>query len=162
MRLLPTLSALMIVTVSILPACTSKGAIHRRPGPCPSSGVSAGDECITDNDCPSNQACSCAGESARNPIVPAFAVNGATEVNRCVPADCRTDPDCAFGEGFCAPASNRECYSKVDAYRCHTPGIDECSQDSDCSGWFGTSAIPFCQYGALNRWWCTTASCDLN
>lgn len=96
--------------------------------------------CSTDDDCPADQACTCA--DAAGPA-------------RCVPAECRLDGDCA--EGWCLP-ERAACVTSDDAedlfvvgLRCATPD-DVCRDDGACGG-----PRAFCLY-AEGRFTCTQPS----
>ncbi len=98
-----------------------KGELHRCQSPtCSVSGVGQ-DECLTDSDCPSGTACSCAGD---------FAANVGFR-NRCIQANCRTDADCGSG-GVCSPLIHPGPCGYVNGFFCRTPQ-DTCATDADCS-----------------------------
>ena len=87
------------------------------------------DECLTDTDCPTGEACGCADEQSGN----------GENFNRCFPANCRTDADC--GSGYtCSPSRSGSC-GYLQGYQCHTAG-DTCTTDADCCN----PATPQCQY----------------
>jgi hypothetical protein len=77
------------------------------------------DQCLTDTDCPSGQACGCANQFGGNAI----------HYNRCVPAQCRQNSDCGTG-GICSPSSGAYC-SSLSGYYCHSPA-DTCTTNADC------------------------------
>jgi len=90
------------------------------------------DACMSDAECPSGRACACA-----------------TDGNRCVPANCRSDADCG-GRG-CSPSEARTCNSHegIVGYYCHTPK-DSCTDSNDCGG-----ATSDCEYSPEEgRWTC--------
>ena len=77
------------------------------------------DQCFTDSDCPTGQACGCATELRGN----------ARHTNRCLPSGCRVDSDCANGEK-CSASYDPYCGS-LSGYYCHSPA-DTCTTDATC------------------------------
>lgn len=71
-------------------------------------------ECVTDGDCAQGETCFCG-----------------SNVNRCIPSNCRQDSDC--GEGLFCKATIRHCSYEVYTAICET-AQDPCSKNSDCSG----------------------------
>jgi hypothetical protein len=96
------------------------------------------DECLLDSDCPSGQACGCAGQFFGN----------AFHTNRCVPSNCRVDGDCA-ANGACSVITTGYCGS-FNGFYCHTP-YDQCHTDMDCTN----PVVPICNYiPMLGHWAC--------
>jgi hypothetical protein len=77
------------------------------------------DQCVTDGDCASTEACGCANQFGGNII----------HTNACVPTACHVDADCGAG-GYCSPATNDRCGS-LSGYHCHK-AADTCHVDADC------------------------------
>jgi hypothetical protein len=114
-------------------ACTSLADCQDGGGPAFGSfqgclgGFCAFDQCLTDTDCPSGQACGCADQFGGN----------AVHYNRCIPAQCRQNSDCGAG-GICSPSSGAYC-SSLTGYYCHS-AADTCTTNADCcSGDFSAS-----------------------
>lgn len=84
------------------------------------------DECFNDDDCGSDQACSCGKDLHEN-----FSASR-SDANSCVVAECRTNDDC--GDEFCKPDHGDiiAVGDRVRAFYCTTEN-DECRNDSDCS-----------------------------
>jgi hypothetical protein len=80
------------------------------------------DECLTDSDCPSGNACRCSDQLRGNVV---------SDNNTCMPAECRVDADCGPG-GACSPDTSGRCGSLV-GYQCHS-AADSCHSDADCCG----------------------------
>jgi hypothetical protein len=98
------------------------------------------DQCLSDSDCPSGQACGCATQFAGN----------AFHTNRCVPSNCRVDSDCGEN-GFCSDTSSGYCGS-FSGFYCHTPA-DQCHTDADCS----SVSTPTCSYQPMLGYWACQA-----
>jgi hypothetical protein len=140
----------LVTLAFLLVACTdhkhSTPVNHRvDPVTCPASaGDSFGaDECLSDADCAAGsgqtEVCSCAGNT--------FEYAHATR-NLCVPADCRTDAECA--PYLCSPSNgDGGPFYGVQGYYCHTPN-DTCSNDSDCVN-NGTQG--YCMFSVLSDHW---------
>jgi hypothetical protein len=115
------------VSCTTLADCTDGGATSTymacRAGKC------SIDQCLTDSECPSGQACGCASEFGGNAI----------HTNACVPAQCRIDSDCGRSVGICSPAKGY-CGGLL-GYYCHAAG-DACITDADCCD----NSAPSCQY----------------
>jgi hypothetical protein len=105
------------------------------------------DECAVDADCTSTGPCACEA---------AFW----SDANACLPGNCRTDADCAGGEGYCSPTFG-DCgdYSGVIAYYCHAPD-DTCIDDADCAG-NAMQGPGYCMYRPeLGHWACGYGQCQ--
>ncbi len=107
-------------------------------------GKCVADQCLTDEDCPSGQACGCSNQFAGNAI----------HTNACVPAQCRVDADCGKG-GSCSPSSDGYCGGLTGFY-CHSAN-DTCTTSADCCA-NGPSDLPsVCRYSsALGHFACQT------
>jgi hypothetical protein len=107
------------------------------------AGVCSVDQCVTDANCPSGQACGCANMFGGNAI----------HANACVEAACRVDADCAaLGSGVCSPSRGARC-GGLTGYQCHSPA-DDCQSDADCCG-----DKPACRYQTpLGHWACEAIS----
>jgi Cys-rich repeat protein len=100
------------------------------------------DQCLTDSDCPTGEACGCSA---------AFHGNG-YYLNECVPAQCRTNADC--GAGFACSPSNAGYCSSLAGFYCHS-AADTCVADADCCP--RTFPAPQCVYQpALGHFACQT------
>ena len=102
--------------------------------------------CLSSADCPEGTLCQCGS------IDPAQRCGGWTGLpcgHRCVPADCRSDADCAPG-GRCA-ASYDVCGWQVERYACRYPDRDGCWTDDEC----GLGAQ--CRYSPAAASWCCAA-----
>lgn len=140
------------------PACTSTAECNATTPASPGiaaaicfDGVCGPDQCLSDSDCPSEQVCSCAGQTR--------GYAGASPGNVCVPGNCRTDADCGPG-GYCSPSTSSECgaFYGVQGYYCHKPG-DACTNDSDCPD-NGGPTRPYCAYDtASGKWACESGVC---
>jgi hypothetical protein len=98
------------------------------------------DQCLTDTDCPTGQACGCASQFGGNAI----------HYNRCVPAQCRQNSDCGTG-GICSPSNGAYC-SSLTGYYCHSPA-DTCTTNADCCN--GNLSSSECLYSeALGHFAC--------
>jgi hypothetical protein len=105
------------------------------------------DQCVTDADCPSDQACGCASQFGGNAI----------HTNSCIPTACHVDADCGAG-GFCSPATNNRCGS-LSGYHCHG-AADTCHDASDCAASHdgGITTPTSCAYvPEVNHWQCAAA-----
>ena len=113
--------------------CTSDAFYHYcRAGKCEP------DQCFTDSDCPSGQACACSNE---------FVGNG-VRANSCVMAQCHVDADCGAGE-VCSPTEQDLCSSGSPFFACHS-SADKCRVDADCC-----ASAPSCRYqGTVGHWEC--------
>ena len=103
------------------------------------------DDCLSDSDCPNNQACSCS---------PATRGYAGSTANRCIPGNCKTDADCAPGS-YCSPSDDEGGpFYGTHGYYCHSCA-DACTDDTDCSNTcFGT---PWCAYDTtVGHWACGT------
>jgi hypothetical protein len=101
------------------------------------------DQCFTDSDCPTGQACGCANQFGGN----------ALHANRCVPTACHTDADCT--SGLCSPANTGYCGS-FQGYHCRG-AADTCRADTDCaSPSTGGVTLPrSCQFAPeVGHWQC--------
>ena len=74
------------------------------------------DQCSSHDQCALGQACHCDG-------------NARSDASACLPANCRTDADCA--SGYCSPSRSLCPEFGVVGYYCRTCE-DECVEDSDC------------------------------
>ena len=100
------------------------------------------DQCLTDSDCPTGQACGCASQFGGN----------AVHTNRCVASNCRVDKDCGQN-GVCSAIDTGYCGS-FDGFYCHMPD-DQCHTDVDCTNMIA----PRCTYiPMLGHWACEAAS----
>jgi hypothetical protein len=98
------------------------------------------DQCNSDQDCPSTEACLCFQTTwARYPAG-----------NTCVQGNCRVDSDCGAG-GYCSPTVSGCGYG---AYYCHTPA-DTCLNDTDCAG----SSIGCVYSPTTGAWGCASIVC---
>jgi hypothetical protein len=88
------------------------------PGACATPGCSY-DDCESDSDCPSGQACDCR-------------VNGGdTAPNVCAAGgNCKTDSDCGPG-GYCSPGAFDGFACTDPVFFCHS-SADTCIDDTDC------------------------------
>jgi len=77
------------------------------------------DQCLTDSDCPTGEACGCADSFGGN----------AYHFNECVPTQCRIDSDC--GAGFTCSPSNAGYCSSLTGFYCHS-AADTCATSADC------------------------------
>lgn len=104
------------------------------------------DECLTDTDCPTGQACAC------RPNYGGW--------NSCAPSNCRVDSDCG-PMGFCSPSYSAYCSAAVEGYFCRTVA-DTCETDSDCKdagGSLPSGTSPQCAYQPnLGYWTCRTST----
>ncbi len=102
------------------------------------AGQCAVDQCLTDTECPTGQACRC--NSFQD------------HVSRCI-TGCRADTDC--GAGFVCSPSYGSC-SDVIGFYCHS-AADTCAADADCcSG--TTSSLSHCAYSPeLGHFTCQAA-----
>ncbi len=118
--------------------------------------------CSSDDDCPADEACLCRFE------VPSVSSTYGTRnpYSQCVPAECRTDADCApyrcgLVPGGCGDAAGLKCHSEQD--RCEGP--KQCPPD-DSYGTIDISPMDnrLCTstfYSDQNDWKCTLESlCD--
>jgi hypothetical protein len=104
------------------------------------------DECATDNDCSSGQACDC------GPLYPGSTAQFWRYI--CTTANCHIDSDCGDG-GYCSPSLTAPC-GYVGPFACHTAD-DECVNDTDC-GPLGEGIG--CIYSpSLAHWACGTVQC---
>lgn len=102
------------------------------------------DECITDDDCGTDQLCECEGGFW-------------SDANACLSGNCRVDDDCGSG-GFCSPSFGT-CgnYSGVVGYYCRT-AADECLNDSDCVD--PEQGPGYCMYEpSVSHWVCGYSHC---
>jgi hypothetical protein len=139
------------------PACAAETDIHctlpygdcdEVDGGCPPGEACANDlwgcvcvtPCMNDDDCDPGEICLCAF-TAPGGLVPVSVSNGA---RRCIPADCRTDADCApyrcgIAIGACGGVAGARCHTALDGCE----GSDPCP-DPYCSGpahcYFNTSS----------------------
>lgn len=98
------------------------------------------DQCNSDQECPSTEACLCFQTGwARYPVG-----------NACVQENCQVDSDCGPG-GFCSPTLSGCGYG---GYYCHTP-TDTCLNDSDCAG----SSIGCVYSPTTGAWGCASIVC---
>jgi hypothetical protein len=94
---------------------------------------------MQDTDCPTGQACACAGSPYTN-----------NQDNYCIAGNCRVDTDCGPG-GYCSPSDNTMSCGSLGGYYCHTPN-DLCIDDSDCSS---SGGFQVCAYSTTSsRWEC--------
>jgi hypothetical protein len=100
------------------------------------------DQCFTDGDCASGEACSCANEQIGN----------AVHTNRCVQTQCHVDSDCGNGE-VCSRTATDLCASSNAFLACHSPA-DQCRVDADCC-----SSAPACRFQATVGHWECAAVC---
>jgi hypothetical protein len=108
-------------------------------------GHCAVDQCLSDSDCPSGQACLCGSLQWGNACFHA---------NECVPADCRLDSDCGPGN-YCSP--NPGACGIESGYYCHK-ATDACFDDTDCACTGGSSAT--CAYSStVGAWVCSQITC---
>ncbi len=114
-------------------------AIHRHTAGIPCDDLGLCDplfSCHVDEDCGPNMACVCElswdDDHDPRPI---------DRITSCVPANCRSDADCAFGMRC---ALDSECGYATGLY-CHTPE-DGCEGDADCPA--------RCSYSSDDRWFC--------
>lgn len=118
------------------------------------AGTCGFDQCVTDDDCKSNEVCACAGS-----LYGTMATAGA---NHCVPANCHVDSDCGTC-GFCSPSAPYGCGPGwgTAQYACHRPG-DACYQDGDCGmGTGNLNTSPYCAWNpASGGWSCATGICS--
>jgi Cys-rich repeat protein len=105
------------------------------------AGQCQADQCSTDGDCPSGQACSCASEQIGN----------AEHVNRCVTVQCRVDSDCGAGQ-WCSRTEEDLC-SGGPFFACHS-SADTCRVDADCC-----SSAPSCRYQEMLGHWACVPTC---
>jgi Cys-rich repeat protein len=106
------------------PACTTLAQCQDAGAPIDSYQACLGgrcslDQCVTDSDCPTGQACGCADSFGGN----------AVHFNECVPTQCRTDSDC--GTGFTCSPSNAGYCSSLTGFYCHS-AADTCATSADC------------------------------
>jgi len=107
------------------------------------NGQCGADQCLTDGDCPSGQACACASEFRGN----------AFHTNLCIDTGCRVDADCG-PNGVCSESMSPTPCGSISGFYCHTPD-DECNTDADCC----QSSAPVCSYQpALGHWACHAVS----
>ncbi|HWZ88899.1 MAG TPA: hypothetical protein VNW92_08615, partial [Polyangiaceae bacterium] len=100
-------------------------------------GACTRDQCATDTDCASGQACRCWNQVRGNALFG----------NACTVTGCRVDADCG-PKGTCSPDSTGYCGS-FTGYYCHT-AADACNSDADCCG-----STPRCGYQPqLGHWVC--------
>ncbi len=112
--------------------CANDGLYHWCRG-----GKCVPDQCSTDGDCPTGQACACNDQQVGN----------AVHTNACVMTQCRLDSDCGSGQA-CSPTAQDLC-SGGPFFACHS-SADTCRVDADCC----TSA-PSCRYqSAVGHWAC--------
>lgn len=84
------------------------------------------DECNSDADCASGEACKCGDR--------VFGTNDAALVSHCVKAECHVDADCgSLGPCSYTPPVDTECRgpSSPEGFYCHTT-VDTCHVDGDC------------------------------
>jgi hypothetical protein len=128
------------------------GGVRRPVGQC-LHGSCSFDECLTDSDCASNEACACAG--------PLAGEASGSEANLCVPATCHVDSDCGSC-GYCSPSADPICGPTYGAwaYACHVPG-DACYSNTDCGPQSNDIYTnPFCSHSAeTGAWVCGTGFC---
>lgn len=91
------------------------------------------DTCFVDDHCASDQLCSCDGDS----------FSGA---NRCVPANCRVNADCA--SGLCAPSYGCLLGGMPVGWYCRTDE-DVCTSDEDCTD----QVVGRCAYSPSDGHW---------
>jgi hypothetical protein len=101
------------------------------------------DQCLTDDDCPSGDACGCADQFYGT-------MRQYFGQNFCVHTACHIDADCGPG-GYCSPAIDMYCGS-ITGYRCLKPE-DTCGSSADCGD--PTGAQCRCEYVTeLDHWQC--------
>jgi hypothetical protein len=96
------------------------------------------DQCSSDSDCASNQACTCSTEGR-----PSLA-------NQCDHAECHVNADCP-ATGVCAMSEGQgagQGFFGAHGWYCHTPG-DTCRTDADCPTGNVCSYIP-----TSGKWGC--------
>lgn len=103
------------------------------------------DQCFSDTDCPSGQACACANEQIGN----------AEHTNACVMAQCRLDADCAGGQA-CSPTNQDLCSGGGPFFACHS-SADSCRVDADCC-----PSAPSCRYQQTVGHWACVPMCTVN
>jgi Cys-rich repeat protein len=112
--------------------CTSSFFHWCRAGKCQE------DQCLTDSDCATGQACACADEQIGN----------AQHTNQCTPTQCRVDADCGAGQ-VCSGTEVDLCSGAGPFFACHS-AADTCRVDADCC-----PSAPACRYeGTLGHWAC--------
>lgn len=97
--------------------------------------------CVTDSDCGTNEICACrSGVVARQ----------LTGLNRCLPANCSGQADCAAVPDESAPRCRlgEDLCGSPSEVRCRTD-VDSCLYDEDCPNWW-------CRYDQGDELW----SCD--
>ncbi len=108
------------------------------------SGKCEPDQCFTDSDCSSGQACACANEQTGN----------AVHTNQCVAVQCRVDSDCGAGE-VCSPTVQDLCSGGGPFFACRS-SKDECRVDADCC-----ASAPSCRYESTVGHWACVARCTV-
>jgi hypothetical protein len=99
--------------------------------------------CVSDDDCPSSEACLCRSGFASGTEGYSTAVQRTT----CFPADCHVDADC--GSGFTCALALEQC-SFLASLHCHT-AADQCETHADCTG----ADQGYCGWNATEaRWTC--------
>jgi hypothetical protein len=101
------------------------------------------DQCSSDTDCASGQACACADEQIGN----------AEHTNVCLATHCRVDADCGSGEA-CSPTAQDLC-SGGPFFACHS-AADTCRVDADCC-----ASAPSCRYQPMSGHWDCVAACTI-
>ena len=109
------------------------------------AGACSPDQCTSDTDCATGQACACANEQVGN----------AEHTNTCVTTQCRSDSDCAAGQ-VCSPTVGDLCSGGGPFFACHS-AADTCRVDADCC----TSA-PSCRYQPTVGHWACVGVCTVN
>ncbi len=80
------------------------------------------DQCLTDSDCPTGNACTCSADY--------YGGNGVHR-NMCVPANCHLDSDCGAG-GYCSPSIGH--CGAYSGFYCHGPSDTCINSTIDCAG----------------------------
>jgi hypothetical protein len=105
------------------------------------------DACLTDSDCPSGQACSCASDY--------YGGNGSVKLNICVPANCHVDSDCG-ADGYCSPSPGG--CGTYQGFYCHTKKDTCVDPTKDCAGCTSSNA---CTYSpAAGYFVCGSSVCN--
>jgi hypothetical protein len=113
---------------------------------CRSNGFCYGPvECDADSDCGSGAACACAGMFSTE-----SGYDGVIGYNQCLPAECRSDSDCA---GYSCGLSSTQPCGQLDGFFCHS-NRDVCARSADC----GTGLA--CGYDREGRRWVCLDSDD--
>ena len=111
------------------------------------AGACSFDQCLSDADCPSEEACTCSGTT--------FGWSHVSNGARCVPAGCHVDADCGDGGACSWTTTPMGSFYGVSGLYCHT-SMDSCGSDADCGG-DGSWNTPYCAYSA-RHWSCFMGS----